>query len=109
MSSVSVNVSRDLTGWGRGTWSSGAWSRSFTGSLDITGSIGSADATSPDISFFVLGVQGDTGIGDVSVVIGNQLIQVTGVGGTSQVGKVLVWGLVNTDQVPNWKIIEEAA
>ena len=49
----------------------------------------------------VTGVQAAFTLGSVSVM-SDAIVPVTGVQATGYVGNVLVWGLVNTSQTPNW-------
>ena len=130
MASVSVNVKRDLEGWGRSSWSSGAWNRSITGTLDGSGSVGSVEIFFPDVSVDVTGVSatGSTGnatvsesvfratgfeananVGSIEVFLPDVTVFATGVSATGNIGKTTMWGLVNTSQTPNWQEIKEAA
>ena len=56
----------------------------------------------------VTGVSGSLSVNNVSVAA-NANVNVTGLSAITNVGKSLVWGLINTDQNPNWIIIKEAA
>jgi len=56
----------------------------------------------------VTGVSGSSNVNEVSVT-GNANVNVTGVSAITNVGNNLVWGIVDTDQTPNWDIIKEAA
>lgn len=130
MASVSVNVKRDLEGWGRSSWSSGAWNRAITGTLDVSGSVGSAEVFTPDVIVDVTGLSATGAVGDVNVpqatinAVGLEAnanlgsievflpdiaVFVTGVSSTGNIGKTTMWGLVNTSQTPNWQEIKEAA
>ena len=130
MASVSVNVKRNLEGWGRSSWSSGAWNRAITGTLDVSGSVGSAEIFLPDVSVFVTGVsatgstgnatasestvrttglEASTNLGSVEIFLPDIAVFVIGVSSTGNIGKTTMWGLVNTSQTPNWQEIKEAA
>lgn len=130
MASVSVNVKRNLEGWGRSSWSSGAWNRAITGTLDVSGSVGSATVFTPDASVSVTGVSATGSVGDarvsesivnaigleananlgsIEVFLPDIAVFVTGVSSTGNIGKTTMWGLVNTSQTPNWQEIKEAA
>ena len=103
----------NITGWGRGTWSSGAWGEaipveltgvSATGAvgsvsvvaeanvpatgLQATGNVGSV-TVSADANVAVTGEAGTTGLGSVTVVA-DANVAVTGVSSTGQVGSVTV-------------------
>jgi len=115
-------------------WSTGPWARNGWGSpqLDIgvdgvgataglgsvvvvtgkvvavtgvgaVGSIGTPTFTTT-INQNVTGVSGTVNLGSIELPL-----EVSGVSATGQVGKVLVWGQIDTDQTPNWNIIIEAA
>ena len=130
MASVSVNVKRDLEGWGRSSWSSGAWNRSITGTLDVSGSVGTATAVVPDANVEVTGLSAtgavgtvviptvnaevdgigiNANVGSVEILLPDVTLFVTGVSATGNIGKTTMWGLVNTSQTPNWQEIKEAA
>lgn len=130
MASVSVNVKRDLEGWGRSSWSSGAWNRSITGTLDVSGSVGTATAVVPDaraevtglsatgavgtvviptVNTEVDGIEINANVGSVEILLPDVTLFVTGVSATGNIGKTTMWGLVNTSQTPNWQEIKEAA
>ena len=139
-----------LTGWGRDTWSSGAWGEpipvevtgvSSTGAvgtvsfstqqnISVTGvqgttalgttvAIGAANVTLTGVSATaalgtattrtvnsvpVTGVQGVTALGSASVTADSN-VYLTGVSATALTREPLVWGLVNTEQDPNWLLI----
>ena len=130
MASVSVNVKRDLEGWGRSSWSSGAWNRSITGTLDVSGSVGTAISRVPDANAEVTGLSAtgavgtvviptvntevdgigiNANVGSVEIFLPDVTLFVTGVSATGNIGKTTMWGLVNTSQTPNWQEIKEAA
>ncbi len=56
----------------------------------------------------VTGISGSSNIGVISTII-NANINVTGLSAIGSIGNNLVWGKVNTDQIPNWQEIKEAA
>jgi len=115
-------------------WGSGTWSRNGYGSPVIEVSVDGVGATASSSSVeavtgkavVVTGVGGVGGVGtstfattinqNVTGVSGTAKLgsseiplQVSGFSATGQIGRVLVWGEVNTDQTPNWTIIVEAA
>lgn len=69
----------------------GVQAYTYIGDVSVAGEAGAA----------VSGVQGTFAVGTVTA-IARADIAVTGVETTGQVGSVLVWGLVNTSQTPNW-------
>ena len=125
--------SESFTGWGSGTWSrNGYGSPVIEVSVDgasAAGSIGTAttiigkfvDVTgvsatgflgvpsvSGGASALITGVSGTFELGDF-LVTANARVEVTlGVSGFATSGTTLVWGEVDTDQTPNWDIIEAA-
>ncbi len=153
--SAVATVSREATqgGWGRSSWSSGAWNEATSlPDISMTGAVGStfvnADANVTGLS----GVSAVKFLGDEEVITNNNLsvsgfglsnnigafsitlvnrISVTGIGASSNIGIVstsadakvnvtglslvtglgnnLVWGKINTTQIPNWQEIKEAA
>jgi len=109
MAAVSVNVSRTLAGWGRSSWSSGAWNESITGTLDVNGLLGTATSATPDALVNTTGVSTSGNIGSVLVSEGPTNILVTGVNANGGIGTILVWGVIDTSQTPNWQEIKEAA
>jgi hypothetical protein len=130
MASVSANVKRNLEGWGRSSWSSGAWNRAITGTLDVSGSIGSIEAVTPDavvdvtglsttgavgtvviptVNTEVDGIEINANVGSVEILLPDVTLFVTGVGSTGSIGTTTMWGLVDTSQTPNWEEIKEAA
>ena len=73
-----------LGGWGRGTWNQSAWNT--------------------PLSVLVTGVAGTSALGSETVT-GGATASVTGVVGTGNIGVSLVWGDIDTSQVPNWQIV----
>ena len=117
------------TGWGSGPWSRNGWGTpqvlvSVDG-VGATSELGSVTAVvGKAVSVTGVGATGGVGNSTFAITI-NQ--SVTGVGGTAnlgsielplevsgfsatgQIGTVLVWSLIDTEQDPNWTIIKEAA
>jgi hypothetical protein len=89
--------SETYTGWGSGPWSRNGW-----GTPQVLVSVDGVGATAELGS--ATAVIGTTNLGSVDVPL-----KVSGFSATGQIGTVLVWGLINTDQTPNWTIIKEAA
>ena len=115
-------------------WSTGPWARNGWGApqLDLTidgveataglGSVGvivgkaitvtgvgavggiGTPTFATTVSLNVTGVSGTANLSGVEIPL-----QVSGFSATGQIGTVLVWGGVNTNQTPNWNIITEAA
>ena len=56
----------------------------------------------------VTGISGSSNIGVIST-IGNANVNVTGLSAVTNIGNNLVWGKINTNQIPNWEEIKEAA
>ena len=121
--------STTYAGWGTGPWGRNGWgSPQNLISVDGVSSIGSVGSVLTAAGKFT-NVSGVTTTGNVgSVAIQSSFKQnVTGVNGSGnigaadlplivsgflangKVGSVLVWGVVNTDQTPNWRLIKEAA
>ena len=114
--STTVTVSRISTesGWGRSSWSSGAWNEGTTGTLDISmvGAVGStfvnADANVTGLS----GVSALKFLGDEEVITNNN-ISVTGFGLSNNLGifsislvnKIDVTGFSASSNVGNVSII----
>tara|TARA_R100000995_G_scaffold48755_1_gene23393 strand:+ start:173 stop:544 length:372 start_codon:yes stop_codon:yes gene_type:complete len=74
---------------------------SVTG-VGAVGGIGTPTfATTVNIN--VTGVSGAANLGSIEIPL-----QVSGFSATGQIGTVLVWGQIDTDQTPNWNIIEAA-
>ncbi len=121
-------------GWSTGPWARNGWGAP---QLDLTvdgvsaaGSIGTAtvnvryvvDVTgvsaagflgvplvSGGASALITGLSGTVGLGDGYFVSLSAKIELTsGVSGIGTAGKTLIWGEVDTDQTPNWDIIEAA-
>ncbi len=130
MASVSANVKRNLEGWGRSSWSSGAWNRAITGTLDVSGSVGSIEVFTPDAVVDVtglsttgtvgdvnvpqatinaVGLEANANLGSIEVFLPDVTVFATGVGSTGSIGTTTMWGLVDTSQTPNWEEIKEAA
>ena len=121
--------SETYTGWGSGPWSRNGWGTpqvlvsvdgvGATSELgSVTGVVGKAVAVTGvgatggvvtstfaiTINQNVTGVGGTANLGSVDVPL-----QVSGFSATGQIGTVLVWSLIDTEQAPNWTIIKEAA
>ena len=74
----------------------------FTGLASALGSV----TTTGDTGVNVTGVSANATAGNTSEDAGGGLsIGVTGVLGTSGINSVLVWGIVPTDQTPDWTAI----
>jgi len=56
----------------------------------------------------VTGISVNSNIGVISA-IGNAKVNVTGLSAIGDIGNNLVWGKINTNQIPNWEEIKEAA
>jgi hypothetical protein len=99
----------NLGGWGRGTWNQSAWSTPL--SVLVTGvagtsALGSETATGGATSG-VTGLVGTSALG--SVLAGTSAtISAVGVVGTGSVGIPLVWGDIDTSQVPNWQVVNSS-
>ena len=125
--------SESFTGWGSGTWSrNGYGSPVIEVSVDgasAAGSIGTAttiigkfvDVTgvsaagflgvpsvSGGASALITGLSGTFELGDFLVNADARVEITLGVSGFGTSGTTLVWGEVDTDQTPNWDIIEAA-
>jgi hypothetical protein len=60
-------------------------------------------------SALITGLSGTAELGDGYFVSLSAKIELTsGVSGIGTAGKTLIWGEVDTDQTPNWDIIEAA-
>ena len=121
-------------GWSTGPWSRNGWGAP---QLDLTvdgvsaaGSIGTAtvnveyrvDVTGASAAMFlgtvsvsggasalITGLSGTAELGDGFFISLSAKIELTsGVSGIGTAGKTLIWGEVDTDQTPNWDIIEAA-
>ena len=98
-----------LGGWSRGTWSSGPWNG--PGSVEVTGVAGTSDLGSvtaaiginPEVS----GLVGTSALGSVLAVT-SATISAVGVVSTGSVGVPLVWGDIDTSQVPNWQVVNSS-
>jgi len=95
-----------LGGWGRGTWNQNAWNTPL--SVLVTGVAGTSALGSETVTggatVVVTGVAGTSALG--SVLAGTSAtISAVGVVGTGSVGVPLVWGDIDTSQVPNWQIV----
>ena len=125
--------SESFIGWGSGTWSRNGYGSpvievsvdgtSSTGSIgtattiigkfvDVTGVSAAGFLGVPSVSggasALITGVSGTFELGDF-LVTANARVEVTlGVSGFATSGTTLVWGEVDTDQTPNWNIIEAA-
>tara|TARA_R110000803_G_scaffold91588_7_gene159099 strand:- start:11622 stop:12008 length:387 start_codon:yes stop_codon:yes gene_type:complete len=125
--------SESFIGWGSGTWSRGGYgSPVIEVSVDGVSAAGSIGTTSTDVAYRVdvTGVSA-TGFLGAPSVSGNASALITGLSGTFELGDflvnadarveitlgvsgfgtsgtTLVWGEVDTDQTPNWDIIEAA-
>lgn len=81
-------------------------------SIDVTGVEGTGQvgdvSVSQSIAVLVAGVEGTGEIGDVTVSTSGISVLVTGVAATGYVGSVLVWGLVDDTQSPNWQNVVSA-
>jgi len=126
-------TSESFIGWGSGTWSrngygspvievsvDGASAAASLGTVstvigkfvDVTGVSAAGFLGSPSVgggaSALITGVSGTFELGDF-LVTGNASVALTsGVSGFGTSGTTLVWGEVDTDQTPNWDIIEAA-
>ena len=127
--------SESFIGWGSGTWSRGGYgSPVIEVSVDGVSAAGSIGTTSTDVAYRVdvtgvsasgflgvplvsggasatilLGVVGTGEIGaDFTISIPASVTIALGVSGIGTAGTTLVWGEVDTDQTPNWDIIEAA-
>ena len=96
----------DISGFGRGTYGQGAWNTELpvlvTGVVG-TSALGSETVVSENI-FAVTGVAGTSALGSETVAIKAD-VAVTGVSATGVIGNTLIWGDIDTTQVPNWAVI----
>ena len=125
--------SESFIGWGSGTWNrngygspvikvsvDGASAAASLGTVttiigkfvDVTGVSAAGFLGVPSVSggasALITGVSGTFELGDF-LVTANARVEVTlGVSGFATSGTTLVWGEVDTDQTPNWNIIEAA-
>ena len=74
----------DISGFGRGTYGQGAWNT--------------------ELPVIVTGVAGTSALGSATVAAA-AVVGVTGVAGTGGIGNTLVWGDIDTTQIPNWAAI----
>ena len=126
--------SESFTGWGSGTWSRGGWDAplievSVDGAsaaasigtattligkfIDVTGVSATGFLGVPSVSggasALITGLSGTAELGDGYLVSITAKMEITsGVLGIGTAGTTLVWGEVDTDQTPNWDIIEAA-
>lgn len=96
-----------ITGWGRSTWSSGAWSSSAP--VEVTGvssasGIGSV-TVNIGISFSVTGVSAASAIGSAGVP---EVVGVTGVSAEGLASNAMVWTSVPDSQTPSWAAIDDS-
>ena len=86
----------------------GSTSVSVTGLLG-TSALGTVSVTAVrNVSTSVTGLLGTSALGNITVTTGSGAdvsVNVTGLSGTASLGTVLVWGLVDTAQTPNWLAI----
>ena len=99
--------SETYTGWGSGPWSRNGWGTpqvlvSVDG-VGATSELGSVTAVVGK-AVSVTGVGGSANLGSIELPL-----EVSGFSATGQIGTVLVWSLIDTEQDPNWTIIKEAA
>jgi len=71
--------------------------------VEGTGEVGNVTIR---ISVLVTGVSASGEIGNVTVR-GKASVSLTGVSATGFIGNVLVWGIINTDQTPDWTAIPD--
>ena len=96
----------NLGGWSRGTWSSGPWNApDSVGVTGVTGTSALGSVTAAiGINSEVTGLVGTSALG--SVLAGTSAtISAVGVVSTGSVGVPLVWGDIDTSQVPNWQVV----
>lgn len=86
----------DITGWGRGTWSSGAWGSAIPVELTGVSATTSVGSVTVDAAANVptTGIAATTGVGSVTVSA-DANTSVTGQAGTSAVGSVTVAAAAN--------------
>lgn len=80
--------------WGEKQWSDGGVSLSGIGGVGATGFVGSTEITPS-------GIIAEAIVGNVTIIIPT-LVLLNGVTATTQVGHLLLWGLVDENQNPNW-------
>lgn len=95
-----------LGGWGRGTWGLGAWGTAIP--VSVTGVVGTtalgSETATGDANIAVTGVAGTSALG-TAIGGGGATVTVTGVSATGSVNTVLVWGVIDTSQTPNFSAI----
>jgi len=126
--------SESFIGWGSGTWSrNGYGSPVIEVSVDGVSAAGSLGTVTTNLEFrvevtgvsaavflgvpsvsggasaLITGLSGTAELGDGYFVSLNASVTLTsGVSGIGTAGKTFIWGEVDTDQTPNWDIIEAA-
>ena len=96
----------DISGFGRGTYGQGAWNTELP--VIVTGVAGTSALGSATVAaaavVSVTGVAGTSALGSATVAAA-AVVGVTGVAGTGGIGNTLVWGDIDTTQIPNWAAI----
>ena len=96
----------NLTGWGRGSWNSSTWGDPdvlvLTG-VAATSALGTV-TTLGDVNVAPTGIAANSALGDIITGI-SVTFAITGVSGTGVIGTTNVWGLIDTEQTPNWEEI----
>tara|TARA_R100000900_G_C3298093_1_gene157154 strand:+ start:378 stop:764 length:387 start_codon:yes stop_codon:yes gene_type:complete len=125
--------SESFIGWGSGTWSRNGYGSpvievsvdgvSAAGSLgtvaavvgkviNVTGVSAAVFLGVPSVSggasALITGLSGTAELGDFLVNANASVTITLGVSGIGTAGKTFIWGEVDTDQTPNWDIIEAA-
>ena len=93
-----------ITGWGRGTWSEGAWNSPLSVALTGVSAATAAGsvAVASESNLTLTGVSAATATGSVEVKIG---VPLTGVSAAAAVGTVLIWQEIVPGQDAEWNPI----